>query len=97
MESCQRLLMTISLYFMAAHIVKLYPKHKGVQVWDTSLFTDGLHGNALTYHMNPVQVAEMCSGGKLPQKPEILASIIGITLFGPCNLPEKTMHSLFSI
>lgn len=87
----------ISLYYTAAYIVKLYPKKRGARHWNNELFTQALSGNVSTYQMNNSQIEEMASGTLLPRSPSILSSLIGITIVGPKNIPEKTMRGQFTV
>lgn len=76
----------IARHFPAAHIVKLFPMGNGSQASNS-----GLRGNVSTYRLDTNEISDMISDNIFPRPCKILASVIGVTIVGPKNVPEKTM------
>ncbi|KAF8952606.1 hypothetical protein BDZ97DRAFT_1768290 [Flammula alnicola] len=89
--------MLIAMYYPAAYIVKLFPKHQGSHGWDRSQMHNGLKGNVATYRLDPSLVASMIDGSIFPPPVTILSATIGITFVGPKSIPEKSMPSMFRV
>lgn len=87
----------IAKYYPAAYIIKLLPKKKGANKWDTMQMHNGLRGNVSTYKLDPKQVISMVDGINYPPTAKILSATIGVTFIGPKGLPEKTMPEMFRV
>lgn len=87
----------IALYYPAAYIVKLYPKQKGACYWDPSALNSGLRGNVSSYRLNTSDIAAMIEGHMRPPSPAILAALIGVTIIGPKNFPDRCLPSLLTV
>ncbi|KAJ8590270.1 hypothetical protein M405DRAFT_694479, partial [Rhizopogon salebrosus TDB-379] len=87
----------IALHYPAAYIVKLYPKQKGARHWDTSAMNSGLRGNVSSYHLNTTDITSMIEGHIRPPCPAILAALIGVTIIGPKNLPDRCLPSFLTV
>jgi hypothetical protein len=87
----------IALYYPAAYIVKLYPKQKGAQYWDPSTINSGLRGNVSSYHLNTTNITAMIEGHIRPPSPAVLAALIGVTIIGPKNLPDRCLPSFLTV
>ena len=77
--------------FLAAYVVKLFPKKKGAKTWSSSGCNTGMRGNVSTYHLNVEDIANLIDPMVMPPSPVLLAATIGITIVGPHNLPERKM------
>ena len=82
----------ITKHFPAAYIVKMFPKCKGA----TSL-NDGLQGNVSTYRLDIAEIADMVADNIMPRPIKILVSIIGVTIVGPKNIPERSLPGFFRV
>lgn len=82
----------IARNYPAAYIVKLYPKKRGAKHLHR-----GLRGNVSTYRLDSQEIADMVAGNIMPPPSRILASIIGVTLVGPKNIPETTMPGFLKV
>ncbi|KAM6501892.1 hypothetical protein JOM56_001869, partial [Amanita muscaria] len=87
----------IAKYYVAAWIVKLYPKQIGSAFWDQRGMHKGFRGNISTYRLDPSQVADLVDGRTLPPSPTILTVMIGITFVTPKGRPEPTMPDTFRV
>ena len=87
----------IACFFLAAYIVKLYPKKKGARNWASDGFYHALRGNVSTYRLSTDQIAELTSTDVMPPSPTILAATIGVTFVGPKNVPKKTMPGFLRV
>lgn len=76
----------IARYFPAAYIVKLFPKGKR-----SNSVNSGLRGNVSTYRLNTSDIADMITDNIFPRPAKLLAAVIGVTIVGPNNVPEKTL------
>ncbi|KAG1778009.1 hypothetical protein EV702DRAFT_1196809 [Suillus placidus] len=83
--------------YPAAYIVKLYPKKRGAVHWDTAGLNSGLRGNVSTYRLNTMAIVAMVEGNLLPPKPITLASMLGVSIIGPNNVPEHCMPSFLTV
>jgi hypothetical protein len=82
----------IARFFPAAYIVKMYPKRTAARSLNS-----GLKGNVSTYRLDTSEIADMIGGNVMPPPCKILASIIGVTLVGPKNIPERTMPGFLRV
>lgn len=89
--------MLIARYFLAAFIVKLFPKQRGARAWDHAQMHNGLRGNVSTYRLDPKQVASIVDGRTYPPHPRILSATIGITFVGPKGCREPMMPNMFHV
>ncbi|KIL68346.1 hypothetical protein M378DRAFT_21881 [Amanita muscaria Koide BX008] len=87
----------IAKYYVAAFIVKLYPKQQGSAFWDQKGMQKGFRGNISTYQLDPLQVADMVDGKTLPPPLKILSAMIGVTFVTPKGSPEPTMPEMFRV
>ena len=87
----------IAKYFLAAYIIKLYPKKKGARHRDKRQMYSGLKGNVSTYKLDQGQIASMVDGSILPQQSKVLAATVGISFVRPKNLPEKGLPDMFKV
>ena len=83
--------------FPAAYVVKLYPKQKGAKTWSLSSTNSGMKGNVSTYRLNIEDIADLVDPIIMPPSPPLLSAMIGITIIGPQNLPEKTMPGFLHV
>ena len=90
-------LLLITKYFLAAYIIKLYPKKKGACHWDKHQMYSSLKGNVSTYQLDQNQIASMVDGSIMPQRAKVLAATIGITFVGPKNLPDRGLPDMFRV
>ena len=56
-----------------------------------------MKGNVLTYCLNIEDIADLVDPIIMPPSPLLLSAMIGITIIGPQNLPEKTMPGFKTI
>jgi len=89
--------MLVAKYFPAAYIVKLTPKQKGATHWSSSGMNSGVRGNVATYKLNTEDIGEMMDARIMPPAAKILASVIGVIIIGPKNMPERTMLGYFRV
>ena len=87
----------IAKYFPATYIVKLFPKKKGATQWSSSGLNSGVKGNVSTYKLNTEDIVGMIDPKIMPPPVKILASVIGVTIIGPKNIPELTMLGYFRV
>jgi hypothetical protein len=87
----------VAKYFPAAYIVKLFPRQKGASHWSSSGFHSGVKGNVSTYRLNTEDIVDVVDPKVMPPPPEILASVIGVIIVGPKNMPERTMRGYFRV
>lgn len=87
----------ISIYFPSAYIVKLYPKAPNARHWHGLDVNMGLRGNVSTYKLDISGIHDMVKGNLLPRPPEILASLISVTLVGPRGKPERAIRGLCQV
>ncbi|KAG2147784.1 uncharacterized protein EDB93DRAFT_1250505 [Suillus bovinus] len=87
----------IALSYLAAYIIKLFPKKRGAVHWDTAGLNSGLHGNVSTYQLNISAISAMVEGKLLPPKPAILEAIIGVSIVGPNNFPEHCLPAFLTV
>ena len=88
----------VARYFLAAYIVKLYPKKKGARTWaEGNALHSGLQGNVSTYRLNTVDIATLMGQRTMPPPCRILAATVGVTFVGPQNLPEKTLPGFLRV
>lgn len=83
--------------FPAAYVVKLFPKHKGAKTWSQSSANTGIKGNVSTYRLNTEDIADLVDPVTMPPEPPLLSAMIGVTIVGPQNLPEKTMPGFLRV
>ena len=87
----------VAKYFPAAYIVKLSPKQKGASHWPSSGLNSGVRGNVATYQLNVNDIADVVDPKVMPPPAKILASVIGVIIIGPKNMPERTMVGYFRV
>ncbi|KAM6498481.1 hypothetical protein JOM56_006429, partial [Amanita muscaria] len=87
----------IAKFYVAAFIVKLFPKQLGSTFWDQRGMHRGLRGNISTYRLDPSQVADVVDGRTLPPPARILSVMIGITFVTPKGHVEPTMPEMFRV
>src|ERR1700720_1134922 len=63
----------------------------------SSGFHSGVKGNVSTYRLNTEDIVDVIDPKVMPPPPEILASVIGVIIVGPKNMPERTMHGYFRV
>ena len=79
-----------------AYVYKLYPKHLGRQV-DDSTYQRGIRGNVTTYALDTGGMADMVMGRLLPRPRSILPSLISIVFIGRGKLPKSHLRNLFKV
>ena len=89
--------MLVAKYFPAAYIIKLSPKQKGASHWSSSGMNSGVRGNVATYKFNLEDIADIVDPKIMPPSAKILASVIGVIIIGPKNMPERTMLGYFRV
>ena len=89
--------MLVAKYFPAAYIVKLSPKQKGASHWSSSGMNSGVRGNVATYKLNVEDIMDVVDPKIMPPSAKILASVIGVIIIGPKNMPEHTMLGYFRV
>ena len=89
--------MLVAKYFPAAYIVKLSPKQKGASHWSSLGMNSGVRGNVATYKLNVEDIADIVDPKIMPPPAKILASVIGVIIIGPKNMPEHTMLGYFRV
>lgn len=47
--------------------------------------------------MNTKDIVNMTAGLKLPHRPNVLPSLIGISMIGPKNIPSRVLRGLFQV
>jgi hypothetical protein len=87
----------VAKYFPAAYIVKLFPRQKGATHWSSSGLHSGVKGNVSTYKLNIEDIVDLVDPKIMPPPTKILASVIGVIIVGPRNMPERTMHGYFRV
>ncbi|KAG8214616.1 hypothetical protein J3R82DRAFT_9689 [Butyriboletus roseoflavus] len=87
----------IACYYLAAYIIKLYPKRQGNFSTDSSTLNSGLCGNVLSYQMNTQDIASMVQGHFLPPSPKILSATISVTFIGPGNIRDHCLPSILMV
>src|ERR1700689_1881056 len=87
----------ITQYYLAAFVVKLFPRRKGARVWNHAGMHSGMRGNVSTYRLSTADIAEMVHSTVMPPPSRILAAVIGVTIVGPKGLPEKTMPNFLKV
>ena len=87
----------VAKYFPAAYIVKLSPKQKGASHWSSSGKNSGVRGNVATYKLNVEDILDVVDPKIMPPPAKILASVIGVIIIGPKNMPERTMLGYFRV
>ena len=87
----------IARYYPAAYVVKLFPKVKGARSWSVRGLNSGVRGNVSTYKLCTDDIADIVGTSQLPPPARILASVIGVTIIGPRNLPERTMTGILRV
>jgi hypothetical protein len=87
----------VAKYFPAAYIVKLFPRQKGATHWSSSGLHSGVKGNVSTYKLNIEDIVDLVDPKIMPPPIKILASVIGVIIVGPRNMPERTMHGYFKV
>jgi hypothetical protein len=87
----------VAKYFPAAYIVKLSPKKKGAAHWSSSGMNSGVRGNVATYRLNVEDIVDIVDPTIMPPPARILASVIGVVIIGPKNMPERTMRGYFRV
>ncbi|SJL10774.1 uncharacterized protein ARMOST_14168 [Armillaria ostoyae] len=74
----------VARYFPAGYIVKLYPKIKSAQRWDSDLFASGIKGNVSTYPLPHAHISSFIDGRQtMPPAAGILSALIGVTFIQP--------------
>ena len=84
----------ISQVYPRVFIFKLFPKKAG-RVHDPSQLQRAMRGNVTSYAMDTKGVASMVEGKLLPQRPNILASLISVTYIGPGQLSKAWLLPTF--
>jgi hypothetical protein len=87
----------VAKFFPAAYVVKLFPKQKGATHWLLAGLNSGVKGNMSTYKLNTEDIVDMVDPKIMPPPAKILASVIGVTIIGPRNIPERTMLGYFRV
>ena len=87
----------VAKYFPATYIVKLAPKKKGTSHWSSSGMNSGIRGNVAIYRLNIEDIVDIVDPTIMPPPTRILASVIGIIIIGPKNMPEHTMMGYFRV
>lgn len=87
--------MLITQHYPRCFVYKLQPRERGGA--DPNTLQSGMRGNVSTYNLNIEDVAKMVDGLLLPQRPEILASIIAVTFVGKGKLPLSWLKSTFRV
>lgn len=82
----------IAKYLPSAYIVKLFPMGKGGKS-----VNKGLRGNVSTYRLNMDDIADMVTDNLFPRPAALLASVIGVTIVGPKNVPEKSLPNILQV
>jgi hypothetical protein len=89
--------MLVAKYFPVAYIVKLTLKQKGASHWSSSGMNSGVQGNVTTDKLNNEDIADIVDPQIMPPPAKILASVIGVIIIGPKNMPERTMLGYFRV
>jgi hypothetical protein len=87
----------IARYFPAVFVVKLFPKRKRGKGFKSECQHSALQGNVSTYRLPTQSITNMVDPDVMPHHPSILPNIIGVTIIGPKNVPERTMKGLFNV
>jgi hypothetical protein len=87
----------VARHYPAAYIVKLYPKMKGARSWNREMLQSGLRGNVSTYRLHSQGITDMFASHAMPPSPQLLAAVIGVTIVGPRNIPERTMRGFLRV
>lgn len=85
----------ILIFYPAVHVYKLYPKL--IQGKWFNMLNEKLRGNVSTYRLHPQRMVDALSGSMLPQKPEVLASLISVTMVGKKRCEESTLRGLLQV
>lgn len=85
----------ISLYYPAVYVYQLFPKtfHQG----RSGFYNKKLCGNVSTYRLAPQRMADLACGNLMPRKPDVLASLVSVTLVGRNRYPERTLKGMFQL
>ena len=83
--------------FPATYVVKLFLKKKGAKTWSSSGCNMGMRGNVSTYHLNVEDITNLMDPLVMPPSPVLLATMIGVTIAGLHNLPERTMPGFLCV
>ncbi|KAF8342506.1 hypothetical protein F5887DRAFT_1214938 [Amanita rubescens] len=83
----------VALVYPRVFVFKLFPRRVNNFYLgsDNPSLQRAMCGNVCSYELDAPGVAEMVQGNLMPRRPEILASVIQITLFGQRRLPENWM------
>lgn len=85
----------IGLVYPRVFICKLWPKsNSGVS---PQALQNGLMGNVTSFEMNANDVGSMVDGKLMPRRPEILASLISITIVNKFPLPKNWLKGTFRV
>src|ERR1700723_3328480 len=84
----QRRCLWQNIFRQLTYIVKLTPKQKGATHWLSSGMNSGIQGNVAMYKLNTEDIIDTMDARIMPPAAKILASIIGVIIIGPKNMPE---------
>ncbi|KAG8730428.1 hypothetical protein FRC12_020274 [Ceratobasidium sp. 428] len=85
----------IARYFPRILVIKLYPRGRSQRNLPADQVQTGLRGNVTTFELNSAAIADMISGKLMPQKCDILASILSVTFIGRAKIRDpNTLHML---
>ncbi|KAJ3567669.1 hypothetical protein NP233_g6214 [Leucocoprinus birnbaumii] len=87
----------IARYYVAAYIIKLYPKDPSVKYWDSNTLNSGLKGNVSTYPLNAAELAHYLNQSIMPPPISILSETISVTVVGPTGFPERTLPDVLVV
>jgi len=86
----------IGQLFPRVYVFKLWPASMDFNL-ERETLQRGLRGNVCTFELDHAGIVTMISGKKMPRPPDILASIIMITIVGHGKLPKHVLRSLFRV
>ncbi|KAF8349138.1 hypothetical protein F5887DRAFT_1071301 [Amanita rubescens] len=89
----------VALVYPRVFVFKLFPRRVNNFYLgsDNPSLQRAMRGNVCSYELDAPGIAETVQGNLMPRRPEILASVIQITLFGQRRLPENWMRNLFRV
>ena len=86
----------IGQLFNKVHVFKLWPSSSDFNLEGETL-QRGLRGNVCTFELDHKAIASMVSGRKMPRPPEILLSIIAVTIIRHGKLSKHLLRNLFRV
>ncbi|THU88390.1 hypothetical protein K435DRAFT_577116, partial [Dendrothele bispora CBS 962.96] len=84
----------IAQVYPRVFVFKLYPKKSG---GSRNNLQRGMRGNVSSYALDQTGISSMLVGKMMPQRPEILASVITVTYIGKGKLPKGWLYSTFRV